>query len=120
MVEKLTKDCQYGQRYKSKKETTSTDAQKKNIRLQVTRKIGYCAHVEVKHYIVFPQYRVEEAGMAVKQVRTLKEAKMKELKQKILNCSDDLVTEYCYFISISLPTLAAHSGHLVGAEAGLS
>ena len=117
-MEKFTKDCQYGQRYKGKKETTSTDAQKKKIRLQDTRKIGCCAHVEVKHYIVFPQYHVEEAGMAAKQVRTLKEAKLKELKQKILNCSDDLVTEHCYFIS--LPTLAAHSGHLVGAEAGLS
>ena len=31
----------------------------KKIRLQDTRKIGCHAHVEVKHYIVFPEYTVE-------------------------------------------------------------
>lgn len=92
----------------------------KKIRLQDTRKIGCHAHIQVKHYIVFPEYTVEDTGMTAKQVRNLKEEKMKELKLKIRKSSSDLLIKRCYFVS--LPTSAAHSGHLtgVGVEGGLS
>jgi len=115
LVEKCTKDCQFGQKYKPKKECT--DIRKKRIRLQDSRKNGCHAHVEVKHYVVFPHYRVKDAGMTTKQVRTLKETKMKELRQKLCQCSShcELTAEHYYFVS--LPTLAAHSEHSVGVEA---
>lgn len=85
--------------------------------MQDSRKNGCNAHVEVKHYTVFPQFRVNDAGITPKQIRNLKEVKMRELKQKLCLPSGhcDLTTEDYYFIS--LPTLAAHSGHSVGAEA---
>jgi len=55
--------------------------------------------------------------MTTKQIRNLREAKMKELKQKLCQSSShcDLKTESYYFSSLS--TLAAHSGHSVGTEA---
>jgi len=64
--------------------------------------------------------------------------KMKELKQKLYDSSDDLIMRHCYFVSLptlsahsgslptlsahsgSLPILSAHSGHSIGIEAGLN
>jgi len=42
-----------------------------------TKKNGCHAYVEVKHYIVFLQFRVKDVGMKTKQLQTLKERKMK-------------------------------------------
>ena len=74
--------------------TSQKENAPKKIRLQDTRKIGCHAHVEVKHYIVFPEYTVESTGKTTKQVRNQKE-KMKELKLKIKEPNSDLVVKHC-------------------------
>jgi len=63
LIKKCVKDCQYGKRYKEKKETPPSDTCIKRIQLQDTRKSDCHAHVEVKYYIVFPEYKVDDAEM---------------------------------------------------------
>ena len=55
--------------------------------------------------------------MTTKQVRTLKEVKTKELRQKLCQSSSHCELTIKHYYYISLPTLVAHSEHSVGAEA---
>ena len=85
--------------------------------LQGTRKIGCMAHVEVKTYVLYPQYAIskeEKEGLSNWQLRYLREKKLQELKS-CLDAQMPVQSETKYFVS--LPTNEAHSEHPVGKAA---
>ena len=70
-------DCQYGVQYKQPKLTNS-----KCIYLQGSRKKGCLAHIEIREFIVYPDYSVNlqvSPSLSKKQIRTIKENSLKDL-----------------------------------------
>ena len=71
-------DCQYGQQYYKQR-----PKQGKKMWLQGTRKIGCMAHVEIKTYVLYPQYAIskeEKEGLSNWQLRYLREKNYKSSK----------------------------------------
>ena len=94
--------CQYGPKYYKAKPKKG-----KQLRLQGTRKIGCPAHIDVKQYTLFPDYRLEPGelqGKTKHQIRLLREEKMQKLRNEIQSGRVKQTTRYW----LSLPTAEAH------------
>ena len=108
-------DCQFGNKYYKKKPVKG-----KRLWLQGSRKVGCGAHVEVKSFILYPEYAISDAekeGLSKWKLRCLYEEKMKQLKTDLAN-NKTVKVELKYFVS--LPCEEAHSGHPTGYAAGYS
>lgn len=107
-------DCQYGTRYWKEK-------RRKNVRLQIqtSRKLGCHAHIKVKCYTVYSDFKIDESVgtvMSSRQMRSHKESVLKELREAILNGKANGCAQHF----VLLPTEAAHCGHPTGTTAGFS
>ena len=102
-------DYQFGPKYFKQK-----PVQGKRLWLQGTRKIGCNAHVEVKTFILYPEFAisgVELEGLSKWKLRCLQEEKIRMLRKEI-EAKSLVKTTTKYFIS--LPHQEAHSGHPTG------
>jgi len=100
-------DCQYGPHYWKEKKKKN-----KQLRLQSSRKKGCCAHIKLRYYTVHKEYQLCDTGastMNSRQLRNKKENVLKELRGRIA-AGKVKGEEYCH---ISLPTLNAHTDHIV-------
>ena len=103
-------DCQYGQHYFKNKECKHA-----RLRLQGTRKIGCCAHIEIIQYTLYPDYQItkqEKEGLSSWKLRLLREAKLKKLREELEN--NTAKSQAKYFVS--LPANEAHKNHPTGAD----
>ena len=113
VAEEKLLDCQFGPKYFKQK-----PVQGKRLWLQSTRKIGCNAHVEVKAFILYPEFAItqgEREGLSKWKLRCLQEEKIKMIKTD-LEAKQSVKTTKKYFIS--LPWQEAHSGHPTG-QAGV-
>ena len=93
--------CQFGDHYFKKKERNSS-----RVCIQGTRQIGCQAHVEIREYILYPEYSVNVTKtLSACKVRTMRESKLEEL-QTSLKSGKEVKVEKKYFVS--LPTEEAH------------
>ncbi len=105
-----TLDCQYGQHYFQKKECKHA-----RLRLQGTRKIGCCAHIQTIKYTLYPDYQItkqEKEGLSPWKLRLLCESKLGELRNELATGTPKKQTKYF----VSLPTNEAHNSHPIGAD----
>ena len=115
-------DCQYGDHYfKSKKESSQNEKKKfPRVRTQGTRKQGCKAHIQVREYILYPEYSLEEevASKSSKwKLRLVREEKLKALKHDIERGVANSVRKYY----VSLPTAEAHhTTHPTGGIYGMA
>ena len=72
--------CQYGDHYFKKKERKSS-----RVCIQVTRKIGCQAPVEIREYTLYPEYSVNvtKTLSSWKKKRTTRESELKELQMSL-------------------------------------
>ena len=106
-------DCQFGQHYYKQKPKIG-----KKVWLQGTRKIGCAAHIEVKSYMLFPEYTLsttDDDSLSKWKLRCRKKEKLNELKHKLQNQSSDLKVQMKYYVSF--PSNEAHRGHPIGTDA---
>ena len=97
-------DCQFGTHYYKDKPRKSS-----RVLIQGSRKKGCHAHITIKKYIAYPEYKVELQGKAT--VRNLRKKRMSELKAD-LSTQKCVATRSLFFVS--LPTEDAHTGHPTG------
>ena len=86
------------------------------LRLQGTRKIGCCAHIEITQYTLYPDYQVtkqEKEGLSSWKLRLLCEDKLRELRKELDTGVPKTQTKYF----VLLPTNEAHKNHPTGAFA---
>ena len=97
--------CQFGDHYFKKKERNSS-----RVCIQGTRKIGSQAHVEIREYILYPEYSVNcTKTLSAWKTRTMCESKLEELWTS-LKSGKEIKVEKKYFVS--LPTEEAQQiGH---------
>lgn len=103
VVQKQTKECQFGPHYFKKRQKTSD-----RLHLQGTRKVGCPAHIEIREYRLYPEYALspkEVKHLKCKQFRELREAKLHALKQSLEEGKQVKVVTKFY---VSLPTQEAH------------
>ena len=93
-------DCQHGVQYYKPKKCLG-----KRNRLQGTRKIGCKAHIILREYIPYPEYKVDKSYDSKRQERLAKEERLKQLRAD-LNTGVKVQTECRYYVS--LPTEEAH------------
>ena len=108
-------DCQHGNHYYKKRERKST-----RLYLQSTRKIGCPAHMVVKEYHLYPEYRLteNEASLKVHEVRELKKQRHTKIAQALRDEKPKKI-EHRYFVF--LPTNEAHQkSHPTGNASGMS
>ena len=87
--------------------------------LQGTRKIGCAAHIEVKSYMLFPEYKItttDDESLSTWKLRCRKEEKLNKLRHKLQepHSSNVKVQMRCY---VSFPSNEAHHGHPIGTDA---
>ena len=93
-------DCQYGLSTLQKKNKKNQPNQSDRIYLQGTRKQGCLAHVEVREFILYPEYSIDtllSTDLTMKQVRTLKEEKLKSLKLCLQKKSQVEIVENIFY-----------------------
>ena len=110
-------DCQFGQHYFKVKKCK--DNSRRTI-LQGTRKVGCLAHIQIKSYTLYPEFSVsatDKVSISAWKLRILKQEKLQEL-YKAISSGKELTRVKKFFVS--LPTEAAHTGHIVGAKGGFA
>ena len=107
IVETKQLDCHFGPHYYHERKPKSH-----RIVLQGTRKIGCNAHISIKKCNLFPEFEAVSKEKST-SLRTVKEAKMKRLKKRLVEAPETVQTVTMYFVS--LPTEEAHHGHSTGA-----
>ena len=109
-------DCQHGKQYYKQRERKT-----KKLCLQSTKKLGCPAHIIVKEYHTYPEFKITEAESTLKihELRQLKKEKHAEINKILQSDTESLKFEQRYFIS--LPTNAAHNNiHPTGVAGGMS
>ena len=125
--------CQFGNHYFKKKEWNSS-----SVCIQGTRKIGCQAHVEIREYILYPEYSVNcTKTLSAWKTRTMWESKLEELWTS-LKSGKDVKVEKKNFVSlpteeaqqlgisstVSIPSFRCSSRakpiHLVAGEMGIA
>ena len=103
MGEMRVLDCQFGHNYKLK----SIANQGKRLCLQGTRKKGCTAHVTIREFKIFPEYKViPKPDLSNRQLRALKEESIKDLQKDQLSGEVKSFSKYY----VCLPTEEAHHG----------
>ena len=101
--------CQFGDHYFKKKERKSS-----RVCIQGTRKIGCQAHVEIREYILYPEYSVNVTKkLSAWKRRTIRESKLEEL-QMSLKTGKEVKVGRKYFLQKS------HQTHLTGGMHGMA
>ena len=100
MGERRILDCQHGVQYYKPKKVLG-----KRNRLQGTRKIGCKAHIILREYILYPDYKVANSYDSKHQERLAKEERLKQLRAD-LDTEGKVQSESRYYVS--LPTEEAH------------
>lgn len=88
--------------------------------LQGTRKVGCPAHIHLKSYTLYPEFKItgsDKAGISAWKLRILRQKQLQEL-HKALSSGQELTRVKRYFVS--LPSEDAHKGHIMGAMGGLA
>ena len=94
-------DCQFGRCYKPKKGQN----QGNSLCLQGTRKKGCNAHITIREFILYPDFKVSlSPDMTKRQVRSLKEDAIKDLHKAKQDGNLNTVSKYY----VCLPTEEAH------------
>ena len=102
-------DCQFGDKYYKQKPVKG-----KRLLLQGSRKVGCRALIEVKTFVLYPEYAVSDAekeGLSKWKLRCLYEEKIKQLKTA-LTSDKSVKIKVKYFVFV--PSEEAHSGHPTG------
>lgn len=102
-------ECQFGPKYFKQKPVKG-----KRLWLQSSRKSGCPAQVEVKKFVLFPEFGVSErerSGLSSWKLRNLQEEQIKAIKEE-LRSKKSLKTTVKYFIS--LPQEELHLNHPTG------
>lgn len=100
MCERRLLDCQHGVQYYRGRKCLG-----KRNRLQGTRKIGCKAHIVLREYILYPDYKVAYSYNSKRQERLEKEKMLKQLRAN-LDLRGKVQSESKYYVS--LPTEEAH------------
>ena len=109
MKESRVLDCQFGPHYFKQKPTKG-----KRLWLQNTRKIGCQAHINIKGFVLYPEFAVSEGERETLnnwKLRCLQEEKLEMLRKKVA-ANQPVKISMKYFVS-----LRAHSGHPTGLSA---
>lgn len=109
MKESRILDCQFGPHYYKQKPTKG-----KKLWLQSTRKIGCQAHIDVKGFVLYPEFaisEVERENLSNWKLRCLQEERLEMLRKEI-TVKKPVKTLMKTFIS--MPAESAHSGHPTG------
>ena len=104
-------DCQHGNQYYKDHKPKS-----KRVCLQSTRKLGCPAHMMIKEFEIYSQYKTNIEGMSTRRARSLKENALKDLRTA-LQRHENITSEKRFYVS--LPTNEAHENHLTGPIAGV-
>ena len=97
---------QYGAHYFKPHQPTS-----KCVKLQGTRMIGCTASVQIRKFAFYPEYSVDlqlSKTLSKKQVRTVKEAALKQLESKLCYAQEASTVQTTDKYFVSLPTEEAH------------
>ena len=112
-----TYDCQHGKHYYKQRERKT-----KRLCLQTTKKMGCPAHMTVKEYHLYPDYRIteeENKSLKVHEIRQLKKERHAAINKALIDNAAELRTQQRYFVS--LPTNEAHEKvHPTGIAGGMS
>ena len=82
--------------------------------MQSTRKIGCQTHVNVKEFVLYPEFaisEVERENLNNWKLRCLQEERLEKLRKEV-TAKHSVKTSVKYFVS--LPMESAHSGHPTG------
>lgn len=102
-----TLDCQFGEKYYKQKKPLG-----KRLWLQGTRKLGCAAHIQIKSFVLYPDYAVISSENVSKwKLQCLRQEKLSKLREDI-HAKSPVKTIIKHFVS--LPSEAAHSGHPTG------
>ena len=105
--------CQFGNHYFKKKERNSS-----RVCIQGTRQIGCQAHVEIREYILYPEYSVNVTKtLSAWKARTMRESKLKELRTS-LKSGKEVKVEKKYFVSLPIKEAHTRLTQQVGCMAG--
>ena len=109
-------DCQYGKHYYKEKSLG------KRLCLQGTRKIGCHAHIKVKEFNLYPNYKITSGTVSKRETKRLQEKRLSELRTALTTNDKDIGTTVNVVkkFFVSLPSDEAHSGHPVGKQSGFS
>ena len=104
MGERRILDCQYGVQYHKPRKGLG----KRNC-LQGTRKIGCQAHIIVREYVLYPDYKVAKYYNSKSQERFAKEEQLNKLRAD-LTIGDKVQSESRYYVSLPIED-AHHNTH---------
>ena len=109
-------DCQKGDHYY--KEKPAKQCEKKRLCLQGTRKIGCPAHIHIKGYLLYPEYKLQDTDLKGQAKRHSQEQLLQKLRKSLETDESKVATQKLYHVS--LPTLEAHSDHVREISRGYS
>ena len=109
-------DCQKGDHYY--KEKPPKQCEKKRLCLQGTRKSGCPAQVHIKGYLLYPEYKLQESDLKGRAKRHSQEQTLQKLYKSLEMDASKVATQKVYHVS--LPTLEAHSDHVLDSTRGFS
>ena len=116
-IKTQTYDCQHGKQYYKLRERKTN-----RLCLQSTKKMGCPAHMIVKEYQLYPDYKITEKEskcLKVHELRQLKKERHGEINKALTDNTAELKIEQRYFVS--LPTNEAHEKvHPTGIAGGMS
>ena len=117
MREEKILDCQYGPHYF--KQRTPVSDKPKRLRLQGTRKIGCLAKINIKKYVLYPEYKIKkDLSATTREMKQRKQDTLEALKNSLSADSLSLKTQIKYYISF--PCETAHTNHPTGEAAGFA
>lgn len=102
-IKTQTYDCQHGKQYYKQRERKT-----KHLCLQSTKKMGCPAHMTVKEYHLYLDYRITEENKSLKvhELRQVKKERHAAINEALMSKESELKTEQRYFVS--LPINEAH------------
>ena len=116
-IKTQTYDCQHGKQYYKLRERKTN-----RLCLQSTNKMGCPAHMIVKEYHLYPDYKITEKEskcLKVHELWQLKKERHGEINKALTDTTAELKIEQRYFVS--LPTNEAHEKvHPTGIAGGMS
>ena len=100
------------------KEKPAKQCEKKRPCLLGTRKIGCPAHIHIKGYLLYPEYKLQDTDIKGRAKCHSQEQLLQKLCKSLETDESKVATQKLYHVS--LPTLEAHSDHVREISRGYS
>jgi len=91
-------DCRFGEHYY--KERPPIKCQKKRLHLQGSRKIGCAAHITIKGYILYPDYKLvdSDSKLSGRAKRLIQEILLQKLRSSLLKDAASVSIQKVYHV----------------------